>query len=197
MADLYAPITRKTSVLAGSAGPLPYAVANWSDEALRNLDGVDPSFGLVGLAYWPVIVTDPAFNPEAEALTDVVTLGMPDPATFTVPGARGKRELTTEEIIASVTPIISSRQFFQQLAKQSDISKDEALAYVRQGALPKRFDDAINAALPSEAQFDARMAIIGANEFDIRVPLSLQLGALLQKSPADMVSIWKQAIQLQ
>lgn len=95
---LYGPITRAAGVIAGPLGVAPYAVANWSDEDLRDLDRVDPSFGLSGLAYWPVTLTDPAYDPATETLTDEVSDLVAHPETFSVSGVRGKRSLTPEEL---------------------------------------------------------------------------------------------------
>lgn len=97
---LYAQIDRKTNALSGPIGSLPYAVASWSDKALRDLDAVDPSFGLRGSAFWPVVVTDPAFDADKEALTDEIVDPQPDPAAFVVRATKGKRALTADEIAA-------------------------------------------------------------------------------------------------
>ena len=94
-----------------------------------------------------------------------------------------------------VPSVISTRQFFQQLAIDGDCTKADALAYVRTGALPKTLADVI-ATLPDDAQFDVSMKVIGANEFNRTDPAVSQLGVLLQKDSAALDRIWRLASAL-
>lgn len=100
MTDAYQQIRRSDLSLIGTPGPVAYSVAGWPDEALRDLDGTDERFGLRGTAFWPVAVSDPAFDPDTQALTDEVTGLVIDKKVFRFTGTRGVRALTAEEIAA-------------------------------------------------------------------------------------------------
>lgn len=96
---------------------------------------------------------------------------------------------------APVPDIISTRQFFQQLAVDGDCTKDDALAYVRTGVLPKVLSDVI-ATLPADTQFAVNMQVIGANEFSRTAEAVALLGQLLQKDGAALDRIWREAAKL-
>ena len=68
-------------------------------------------------------------------------------------------------------PVISDRQFFQQLAALGLISQAEALAAVKTGAIPPDMETLV-AQLPAEQQFAAQMLISGATQFDRNHPLT-------------------------
>lgn len=192
-AMLYQQINRDTLSLSGPPSDLPYAVANWSDMDLRNLDGIDPSFGLKGSAYWPVVATDPTFDADKEALTDEIVDPQPDPVNFVVYGTRGKRPLTPEEVAARnpVTETISDRQFAQALAKQGVISQDEALAFVKRGEVPAMLQATIDAVEDPDERFDLDMAVSGATLFDRSNPSTIALAEALEWSPAQMDDLWR------
>jgi hypothetical protein len=73
------------------------------------------------------------------------------------------------EPISDVPPMISDRQFFQQLAIMELITENEALAYVQTGTLPGAFLSFIDQ-LPADQRFDAKMKLTGANTFDRNNP---------------------------
>lgn len=66
--------------------------------------------------------------------------------------------------------VISDRQFFQALALQGFVTEDEALAAVQVGAIPAGMMPLINA-LPSDQQFNAKMLLSGATQFERDHPL--------------------------
>jgi len=193
----YQQIRRSDFSLIGNPGPPHYAVDGWNDEALRNLDGTDERFGLRGTAFWPVIVSDPAYNPDTQALTDEVTGLVLDKKGFRFTGTWGVRDLTADEIAARnpVPEEVSSRQFFQQLAKDGDCTEAEALAYVQTGALPAVLSTVING-LPESIRFDVRMEVIGANEFYRSTPTVDLVGYLLGKDSSALDRIWRLASKL-
>ena len=100
MADLYQQIRTLNFAEIGIPGPVAFEVDGWPDEALRDLNGTDERFGLRGTAFWPVDVSDPAFDPDTQALTDEVTSLVIDKKAFRFAGTRGVRALTAEEIEA-------------------------------------------------------------------------------------------------
>ena len=89
-------------------------------------------------------------------------------------------------------PVISDRQFFQQLAIQSVITQDEALAAVSTGAVPAEMQPLI-AALPPAAQFAAHMKIAGATEFTRTDPITLAIGEAYGWSSAQLDTLWLSA----
>lgn len=94
-----------------------------------------------------------------------------------------------------VPETISDRQFFQQLAVVNLVTQDEALAYVSAGALPKSMTDLI-AKLPADAQFGAKMVVIGATSFFRHDPLTVQMITLYGMSAADADAFWTAAALL-
>lgn len=95
---LYQHIRLSDHSFIGEPGRPHYAVDGWSDEDLRTLDGTDERFGLRGTAFWPVAVSEPAYDPATEALTDAVTNRVVEAEAFRITGVQGKRALTAEEI---------------------------------------------------------------------------------------------------
>ena len=63
-----------------------------------------------------------------------------------------------------VPPVISDRQFFEQLAYMNVISEADAEAAVATGTLPSAMVDLVSL-LPEQAQFPARMLLKGATQF--------------------------------
>jgi len=96
----YQQIRRSDFSIIGTPGRPHHAVDGWPDEALRDLDGTDERFGLRGTAFWPVEVSEPAFDPDTQALTAEVTGLVLDKKGFRFTGTWGVRALTTDEIAA-------------------------------------------------------------------------------------------------
>lgn len=83
----------------------------------------------------------------------------------------------TEEPVQAPT-VISDRQFFQQLAVQGIISKEEALAAVKTGVIPGPLQALVDT-LPEDQQFAAEMLISGATLFHRTNALVPAIGAAL------------------
>jgi len=96
----YQHILLATLDFMGPPGPVAPEVASWPDEALRNLDGTDERFGLQDTAFWPLVLTSPAFEPATETLTDEIVGRVADRTAFRVTATRGKRLLTAAELAA-------------------------------------------------------------------------------------------------
>ena len=80
---------------------------------------------------------------------------------------------------ASYVPVaISRRQFFQMLAKQGIISKQEALDAIRIGAVPAAIQTMVDEIEDEDQRFNAEMLLSGAAEFQRSHPLAAQIGAL-------------------
>lgn len=95
-----------------------------------------------------------------------------------------------------ITPdTISDRQFAQQLAKLGLITETEALAWVSSGVIPEPFEIYIDS-LPTEQQFDARMLLAGATQFDRHHPFTVQFGAARDMTPEQIDQLWRDAAQL-
>jgi hypothetical protein len=110
-----------------------------------------------------------------------------------------------EALIASADPVmppanppesISDRQFAHGLARMGVISNDEALAFVRTGALPEALE-AFMAALPdAQDRFDAEMLLSGAIEFRLDHPLVGATASALGWSPEQVRAFWAMAGRL-
>ena len=98
------------------------------------------------------------------------------------------------QVSSPIPTTISRRQFYQQLAIQSVITNDEALAALRTGTTPAALADLI-AALPSDQQFGAEMMVLGA-EFNRTDPLTLALGAAMHWTSDQIDALWVAAAGL-
>ncbi|PRA86946.1 hypothetical protein CQ054_07040 [Ochrobactrum sp. MYb29] len=94
---------------------------------------------------------------------------------------------------AALDPVpdeISRRQFFQQLANDELITKDEAKAALQGGAIPVALQ-ALITQLPEEEQFDAEMLLIGAATFARAHPLCQKMRVLFDWSNDQLDSFWR------
>lgn len=96
---------------------------------------------------------------------------------------------------APVPPVISDRQFAQQLAIAGTITEAEALAWAARGEMPAALFAAV-AALPEGERFGAQMLLAGATTYERTHPLVAQLGAVLNYGPADLDELWSAAALL-
>lgn len=90
---------------------------------------------------------------------------------------------------------ISDRQFFQQLAVEGLITRQEAIQAVKTGELPQVFATFI-ASLPEDGQFAAEMALSGATTFNRSNPLVAAFAAAQGIDSATVDSIWRAAFKL-
>ena len=189
----YQQIRRADFSRIGSPGRPHYAVDGWPNEALRDLDGTDERFGLRGTAFWPVDMSDPAYDPDTQALTDAVTGLVIDKKGFRFTGTGGVRDLTADEIAARnpVPASISDRQFFQALALRGLISEAEALAAVKTGAIPTQLQAAVDTIKDEAQHFAAVMLISGATVFERAHPMAAMLGQAIGKDSADLDDLWR------
>lgn len=91
--------------------------------------------------------------------------------------------------------IISDRQFFQQLAIAGLITQDEALAAVGPGTIPATLAQLVNG-LPATLQFEARMLLTGATQFDRKHPMVNALMMSFGWSDAQTDDLWRAAAAL-
>ena len=88
--------------------------------------------------------------------------------------------------------VISDRQFFQQLAIENYITQDEAINAVSIGAIPSVLEGFVNS-LPLEYQFNARMILSGATEFERYHPMVAMVGQYMGLSDADIDGFFQRA----
>jgi hypothetical protein len=105
------------------------------------------------------------------------------------------RHGVTRVITLDVPPVISDRQFFQNLANRLIISREEALAAVQTGAIPAAMEVYVSA-LPPDDQFAARMLLSGATTFDRRHPLVAAFSLAFGWTAQDIDTFWLQASAL-
>lgn len=90
---------------------------------------------------------------------------------------------------------ISDRQFFQQLAIEGLITEEEAINAVKDGTLPQQFENLI-LSLPLAEQFNARMLLSGATEFQRYHPMVEAFRVYLNYEPEAVDQIWLEASKL-
>ena len=98
-------------------------------------------------------------------------------------------------VIAPVPPVISDRQFFQQLALMGVITQQEALDAVKTGAIPAALQMVVDA-LPPSAKFAAEMSLSGAVEFRRAHPLTSSLGVAMGWTSPEIDQLWRDASRL-
>lgn len=87
---------------------------------------------------------------------------------------------------------ISDRQFFQQMAIEERITKQEALDAVGSGIIPPAMDGLVDQ-LPQEQQFAARMLIRGATTFRRDHPVTELIGQIYGMSQEAIDETWRNA----
>lgn len=92
-------------------------------------------------------------------------------------------------------PVITDRQFFQQLAIMGLISESEAIAAVASGTLPVQFETMIES-LPSEQRFNARILLSGATQFIRTYPLVEAFRQFIGFSKEQVDQLWIDAAKL-
>ena len=76
-------------------------------------------------------------------------------------------------------PDISDRQFFQQAAIMGLITREEALAAVKTGAIPAALSAVVNTIPDADAKFAAEMLLSGATTFQRHHPFTEAVGAAM------------------
>jgi hypothetical protein len=99
------------------------------------------------------------------------------------------REWMMDAPAPTVPASISDRQFAQGLAHNGLITNDEALAWVSTGTLPAAFVAFIES-LPVEQQFDVKIVLVGATQFDRANPLVSAFGANANMNSAALDAFW-------
>ncbi len=97
----------------------------------------------------------------------------------------------------SIPPVISDRQFSQQLALMGRITWDEATAWASRGDLPAELTTALESIPAEDNQRDiARLLLSSARDFERSHPMTATLGALLGFDEADLDDMWRAAALL-
>jgi hypothetical protein len=108
----------------------------------------------------------------------------------------GNNVIATIDInLTPVPPVITNRQFYQQLAVQNEITEQEALDAIKIGTVPARLAAAVTT-LPADQQFPATMAVIGSPEFRRNHSTTQLLQAAMGWTKAQTDDLWRKASQL-
>lgn len=89
-----------------------------------------------------------------------------------------------------VPPSITRRQFFQVLAIREIITRQEALDAVATGAIPAAMEDLIAMLADDDLQWNARMVISGAKDFERGNWFVQVFGQLRNMTPAEIDALW-------
>jgi hypothetical protein len=120
----------------------------------------------------------------------------PDPSATQAQIDAGNNVIATIDInLTPVPSVITNRQFYQQLAVQSEITQQEALDAIRTGVIPARLAAAITT-LPTDQQFSATMAVIGSPEFRRAHPTTQLLQTAMGWTSTQTDDLWRKASQL-
>ena len=129
---------------------------------------------------------------ETPLLPPTVALGKAAAWNGSAWSERPAREADPPSGLPPVPPVISDRQFFQQLALMGFITQQEALDAVKTGAIPAALQMVVDA-LPSAAKFAAEMSLSGAVEFRRAHPLTSSLGVAMGWTKAQIDQLWRDA----
>jgi hypothetical protein len=91
---------------------------------------------------------------------------------------------------ASVPTSISRRQFFQVLAVRDIITRQEALDAVATGAIPEAMEQLIQMLADEDLQWNARMVISGATDFERLNWFVDVFGQLRNMTPGEIDQLW-------
>jgi hypothetical protein len=92
-------------------------------------------------------------------------------------------------------PPLSRRQFFTVLAFYHLITEEQALAAVQHGTVPPQFEKLLEG-LPEDQQFNARMLLSGAGEFQRDHPLIASSALILGISNEQIDEMWRRGRSL-
>lgn len=102
---------------------------------------------------------------------------------------------TAPVVLLPVPAVISDRQFYQQLAVVGLITRDEALAAVKVGTVPKTLQTLVDG-LPVDQQFAAEMHVAGGIEFRRNHPLTNALAGGMGWTSGQVDQLWRDAAAL-
>jgi|GEM_PF-1256142 len=115
-------------------------------------------------------------------------------------GMNGTYGVIAEYVAPVIVPFapdeISRRQFFQQLAVAGIISKIEALAAMKSGAVPQALQAIIDALPTDEDRFNAEMLVIGADTFNRTHALTETVRLAMQWTEEQRDQFWQEASKL-
>ncbi|MFN3888969.1 MAG: hypothetical protein ACK4MV_01135 [Beijerinckiaceae bacterium] len=107
--------------------------------------------------------------------------------------ARNAPEANRADIQAPVAAlVISDRQFAQGLAARGLITRDEALAFVQKGELPRLLADFLETIADEAKRFEAALLLTGAKEFRRDHPLSLAIAGWAGLDAKSFDEFWAQ-----
>jgi hypothetical protein len=93
-------------------------------------------------------------------------------------------------------PDISDRQFFQQMAIEGTIMRDEALAAVKTGSIPTSLQTIVDGIQDQAQRFTAEMLLSGATTFQRSHPLTDAIGQATGRAPEQIDDFFRSAAQL-
>lgn len=93
------------------------------------------------------------------------------------------------EPVVTVPKTISDRQFFQGLANLGKITQQEALAAVKTGDIPAAMETFIST-MDANTQFDVRMNLSGATQFNRDHILVDTFGQFMAMTPQQLDELW-------
>lgn len=96
----------------------------------------------------------------------------------------------------STPPSISRRQFFQVLALQGYITKEEALAATNGTALPTEMFNILELIADEDLRWDAQMNLIGSTEFEYSNPFVNFFRVMKGLTEYQLRELWKQGYNL-
>lgn len=94
------------------------------------------------------------------------------------------------EVLPYIPNEISRRQFYEGLAKYDFITKEEALAALKTGALPTAIQTIIDSIEDENAAFEAEMHLIGSLNFNRNHPLVPVFASSQEMSEQDVLDFW-------
>ena len=91
---------------------------------------------------------------------------------------------------------ISRRQFYQYLSVVGKITKEEALAAIKTGAVPVALQAMLDGMTDEDAKFEADMLLSGADSFNRDHPLVTVFAISEGMSEEDVDNFWREAYKL-
>lgn len=108
-----------------------------------------------------------------------------------------EEQSTRRAWLESIPRAISRRQFFQVLAVRGLITRVEAIAALTYGVIPQALQDLIDLfAVDEDLEFDAKMLIIGAQEFERSNWIVDAIGSIWGMDSDQISQLWIDAYRL-